>query len=125
MMFGPSGLAGWSGDAVGSVRLNVCRAESKPHTFFSEVKSCIFPLIDPSTYLGLGHGDKQGMPDIPFHHKALHLLLRDPEAFPGQMGYIIPPCGSALEYFSSQTCAEDPQKEASKSDFQADTAGSI
>lgn len=59
---------------------------------------------------------KQGFPNIPLSRNTFQLLLRDPEAFPGQMGHIIPSVssGSTVESPPSWTCPEDLQREVSR-----------
>ncbi len=55
--------------------------------------------------------DKEGVPDVRLPSKVFQLLQADPEAFPGQVSYIIPPAcsGSALGSPTSWTCLENLQ----------------
>jgi len=57
---------------------------------------------------------KQGPPGFLLPRHALQFLLGDPEAFPGQKRYIIPPAGSGSAPGSppSWTCPENLQGEA-------------
>jgi len=54
--------------------------------------------------------------DIPLPSGTFQLLLRYPEAFPGQKGYIIPPAspGSALGPPPRRTCPENLQRKATR-----------
>jgi len=54
-------------------------------------------------------------PDIPLPSDTLQLLLGDPEAFPGQKGYIIPPVspGSAPGLLPVEPAQKTPKGKAS------------
>ncbi|KAK5607697.1 hypothetical protein CRENBAI_014404, partial [Crenichthys baileyi] len=61
-----------------------------------------------------GQQVRQATPYNPFPGDILQLILRDPKAFPGQMGYIVPPVGFGSSPGSphSGKCLENLQREA-------------
>lgn len=72
--------------------------------------------IHPSSCAYPGSPWQQVNPGSP--ERCFQLLLSDPEAFPGQMGYVIPPESSGTDPGSpsSCTCLENFQRTASKED---------
>ena len=75
---------------------------------------CMMPfqlyLIHPFIVFHLSRLDswrrqaKEGIPDVPLPNPAFQLFLVDPEAFPGQMGYLTPPPSSGTSPGSPLSC---------------------
>ena len=72
-------------------------------------------MKDPSIFYRLPRGQaEQGAPGPLLPSNVFQFLLGDPEAFPGQLGYVIPPVSSRSTSWSptSWMCPENLQGEA-------------
>ncbi len=73
---------------------------SSPGCVYTELIPSIYPSIHPSIFFrssGAGlwwQQAQQSSPDVPLPSNTFQLLWGDPEAFPGQMRYVIPPACS-------------------------------
>lgn len=83
-------------------RLGIKGGINSRHCGYTRLKRSIHLSIHPfpSTHPRLGCV-KQGVTELPRTSRAFQHLIRDPEAFPCQMGYVIPPVnhGSTPEVF--------------------------
>lgn len=91
--------------------------------FLSVLQSILgsFSLVDGSSIhssrIGSqGQQAKQGVPHSPLPSHAFQLILGDPEALPGQMGYVVPPANSGSNSRSppSWKCRVNLQRKASR-----------